>query len=340
MPTYNGTNNSNNVTAQSAGNWNMYGNGGNDTLRSYNSSTGYADNMYGGTGDDRLYAYAGNDDLYGNENNDDLYGGNGNDRLYGGSGNDDLFGGLGDDRLYGESGADRFFFEVLGGSDTVYALGSSDLFYIDKRTGIDSTNELSLSQFSNGTRINLGNDGSIFVDGVSSSSLTSSFFRFYFNGSSGSEQINGDASRDVLSGAGGDDQIRGLGNNDTLYGGANNDLLVGGSGDDYLYGDSGVDYLYGDSGRDNYTGGTGADRFYFSTGAGGNEVRDFNDSADDRIYINHSTGYTYNTLIRTAGDYDGDGNQDDTRLSLGGSNYIDVWNIAPNALGTTDIIFY
>lgn len=67
----------------------------------YKGSNIYADEVFGGSGNDTIYGYGGNDGLDG---------GSGNDRLYGGAGNDFLDGNLGKDILNGGLGADTFSF--------------------------------------------------------------------------------------------------------------------------------------------------------------------------------------------------------------------------------------
>ncbi|MBD2449339.1 calcium-binding protein [Nostoc sp. FACHB-152] len=76
---------------------------GNDVITGTNNSNSFfADNLYGGSG------------------NDTINGGDGNDSFYGGDGNDILNGGAGDDTLYGEAGNDRFIFNSpTQGIDTI-----------------------------------------------------------------------------------------------------------------------------------------------------------------------------------------------------------------------------
>ncbi|MBI4755089.1 MAG: hypothetical protein HY778_06630 [Betaproteobacteria bacterium] len=68
--------------------------------------TDQADDLNGGTGDERLLGFGGNDALEGRSGNDALEGGAGDDTLDGGAGNDALIGGEGNDLLNGGSGAD------------------------------------------------------------------------------------------------------------------------------------------------------------------------------------------------------------------------------------------
>lgn len=69
------------------------------------------DILNGGAGNDILSGGAGDDKLHGGSGNDHLMGGDGNDQLVGGGGNDHLMGGLGDDVLNGGGGSDTFCFK-------------------------------------------------------------------------------------------------------------------------------------------------------------------------------------------------------------------------------------
>lgn len=91
------------------GNDNLFGAGGNDTLK-------------GGAGSDHLNGLGGNDTLIGNGGRDFLSGEDGNDLLRGGGGVDDLDGGKGNDELDG--GNDDFSDLLFGGPD-------ADLFHAD-----------------------------------------------------------------------------------------------------------------------------------------------------------------------------------------------------------------
>jgi Ca2+-binding RTX toxin-like protein len=88
--------------------WTMYGQGGDDQLKSGMAN----DYLYGGAGNDRLEGLWGDDELYGEDGNDNLDGSDGDDFLDGGTGNDELRGGWGKDEIYGDLGDD-----VLNGND-------------------------------------------------------------------------------------------------------------------------------------------------------------------------------------------------------------------------------
>ncbi len=88
--------------------WTMYGQGGDDQLKSGMAN----DYLYGGAGNDRLEGLWGDDELYGEDGNDNLDGSDGDDFVDGGTGNDELRGGWGRDQLYGSDGNDN-----LNGND-------------------------------------------------------------------------------------------------------------------------------------------------------------------------------------------------------------------------------
>lgn len=71
---------------------------------SWGTYIGDAENISGGSGNDRIYGDANGNVLRGNGGNDDLYGGAGDDLLDGGAGYDRLFGGDGNDSLYAADG--------------------------------------------------------------------------------------------------------------------------------------------------------------------------------------------------------------------------------------------
>jgi Ca2+-binding RTX toxin-like protein len=81
----------------------IYGYGGNDTLRGLAGD----DLVAGGTGHDRIFGDAGNDTLHGEDGNDVMKGWAGNDFMIGGAGADILWGEQGDDTLRGWTGNDR-----------------------------------------------------------------------------------------------------------------------------------------------------------------------------------------------------------------------------------------
>lgn len=126
------------------GNDYAYGGAGNDVINggwydySY-ASTGGADTVFGGSGDDQITAYdsiavenqiasgdEGDDTIYSGAGNDWLFGGSGNDVIVGGAGNDYLASGFGSDYLYGGQGSDYFdLADALVASNFDFALDFS-----------------------------------------------------------------------------------------------------------------------------------------------------------------------------------------------------------------------
>lgn len=118
--------------------WEMYGNDGNDELKSGRKS----DKLYGGNGNDTLDGRWGDDYLFGENGEDNLDGSDGDDFLDGGTGNDRLRGGWGKDQLYGRDGNDN-----LTGNDgddsLVGGAGSDELiggWQNDLLVGVDPNN--------------------------------------------------------------------------------------------------------------------------------------------------------------------------------------------------------
>lgn len=97
------------------------------------------DFVIGRAGNSELFGLSGNDTLKGDleepGGNDTLFGGEGNDLLLGGNGNDLLFGESGDDVLLGEGGDDF----LLGGegNDTYTGGEGTDIFALTSGEGVD-----------------------------------------------------------------------------------------------------------------------------------------------------------------------------------------------------------
>jgi Ca2+-binding RTX toxin-like protein len=97
--------------------WRMYGEGGNDYLRSGNAD----DSLYGGSGNDILDGVWGDDWLEGDSGNDTLWGNDGDDMLSGSQGDDYLNGGNGRDTLVGGEGRDRLLgWDFIDKRDNLY----------------------------------------------------------------------------------------------------------------------------------------------------------------------------------------------------------------------------
>jgi Ca2+-binding RTX toxin-like protein len=94
----------------------VYGGSGDDYI---DLSSGGADTVYAGPGDDRVFTRSGPDLLFGGSGRDVMQSGFGPDRMFGGDGPDRLIGGRGHDKIYGGSGDDYlngyFGFDKLWG---------------------------------------------------------------------------------------------------------------------------------------------------------------------------------------------------------------------------------
>lgn len=95
-------------------------------------------------------------------------------------------------------------------------------------------------------------------------------------GGAGADRALGQRGDDILAGGGGDDVLRGGAGADTLRGGAGADRLFGGGGDDILIGGAGADVLIG---------GAGADQFRFARGGGNDRIVDFQQGADQLVFL-------------------------------------------------------
>ncbi len=190
----------------------VYGNGGNDTIK---AGAGIRNVLFdGGAGNDTLTGGNDNDRLNGGDGNDVLRAGRGNDILDGGAGSDQLFGDDGNDKLVGAAGADVF----NGGA------GTDTADYSKYKASLTITID------------NIANDGiAKEADNVRTDVEN-------VLGGSGADKITGSSSNNVLTGNSGNDQ---------LFGGAGNDLLSGGLGTDQLFGkDGAMDTLDGGAGVD------------------------------------------------------------------------------------------
>ena len=106
------------------------------TVVSHDNLTGsnYADDMFGGLGNDFLQSFGGNDRLFGEAGDDTLSGYYGNDTLIGGAGNDTINGGYDTDVLNGGDGNDTLRGDyssnsTTGGNDTLDGgIGTDTLF--------------------------------------------------------------------------------------------------------------------------------------------------------------------------------------------------------------------
>ncbi|MDJ0628347.1 MAG: fasciclin domain-containing protein [Rhodobacter sp.] len=154
----------------------MFGQSGDDLLL----GEGASDLLFGGGGDDTLEGGAGRDRMFGGSGEDVLEGGHHVDFLYGGRHDDILVGGKGSDFLAGGHGSDTFVFNFGDGHDRIFGF----------RSGVDQIDlsDLGLSGFEAiedgihrgffGTKIDLGDAGSLFLQGLFGVRVTDDDFVF------------------------------------------------------------------------------------------------------------------------------------------------------------------
>ena len=249
-------------------------------------------------GNDRIFGGDGNDRIFGGDGNDTIDGGAGNDSMDGGAGNDTIWGDAGDDRMTGGDGADIFVFNDGHGNDTITDFDVDQDVLEFSRFGIDSVEELSITQSGENVVIDLtGHDGGqITLIGVSVEDLGAEQFEFdgpvenqrlfgtlnadTINAGEGNDRVGGGYGNDTIDGEGGNDVLYGNSGDDLVTGGEGNDQLGGGEGNDTLDGEEGDDRLSGNAGDDVLTGGTGADTFSFEDAQGNDTITDFDIDED------------------------------------------------------------
>jgi serralysin len=264
------------------------GSAGNDTLISI-------EGLIGGTGNDTLKG-----DSVGNY----LDGGAGNDSLTGGGGNDVLVGGTGNDRLDGGDGRDVASF-----------------------TGLTSSIEIDLSNFSGTITTALGTDTLISIEGLIGGSgndvLKAGATATYLDGGAGNDFLGGSAFADTLTGGTGADGIAAGAGNDSLDGGDGDDTLLGQAGDDTISGGLGRDFIDGGDGIDTINAGDDNDLI---NGGSGNDIINgeddndsiFGDAGDDVI----DGGFGDDDLSGGDGNDTINGGEDNDRIAGGYGNDI------------------
>ena len=173
---------------------------GNDALGIL-GTTGNADLIYAGAGNDSITANLGNDMIYAGTGDDTVFGGAGDDLVELGSGNDS----------FGTTGADS------AGNDSIYGEAGND--YI--MTG--ANNDLVFGGTLNDTLY--GGDGNDQVNGDSGNDI--------LYGDAGADSLNGGADADTIYGGAGDVIT---GGETTTAGGSDNDILVVEAGSTITYG--------------------------------------------------------------------------------------------------------
>ncbi len=219
----------NDTVIANLGNDIIYGEAGDDSLTGGIGS----DQIFGGADQDKIFGGADNDTLYGDAGNDSMFGGTGNDSLYGGDGDDTLSGDAGNNRLEGGAGTDTFQIARDNGTNTILggeSVGDLDALIFD-------------AQSSGGVRV-------VYTGSEAGS------YAFTAGGSAGTfaeiEKLTGSAGNDsfdatlatlgvsILASGGSDTLIGGRGA-DTLSGGDDADRFLVGTGDRVDGGEGGTD---------------------------------------------------------------------------------------------------
>lgn len=294
----------------------IYAGSGNDTILSGASQ----DIIYGGTGIDSIDGGAGADTIYADEGNDIVFGGIGNDVVDLGSG-DDSFGSsttdAGDDTIFGGSGNDSVISgagndSVSGGDgdDTLYGSSGNDTLIGDAgndRLFGGSGNDTSFGGAGNDTlQVTDTDEGEVLFGGADNDQLlfatttTTSGVNVTFTG-------NGAGTFNYLtataSGSFAEIERFGLTDyGDVLDGTASQSALIvgGGSGNDVLTGGSAADTLSGDTGNDTLNGGAGADSV--AGGSGDDVLRLSNGHGQDSLQggeTGETSGDTLNASAMT-----------------------------------------
>jgi Ca2+-binding RTX toxin-like protein len=219
------------------GNFDLFGDAGDDTLTLVGQSSGtliggdgndtvvggpVRDNVIGGNGNDRLRGGGGDDELFAGPGDDFLAGEDGNDDLFGEAGNDDLFGGLGNDSVIGGDGNDTFNALVSkDGADSFSGgAGTDTANYGARQFGAGTVLTVSLDGVANDGEPNEGDNMATDVENV--------------NGAVGQNRITGNSGPNVLRGGQSSDTIQavdGISGNDTVIGGFGTDFCTVDPGD-------------------------------------------------------------------------------------------------------------
>ena len=121
------------------------------------------------------------DTIIGDDAQNRLVGQAGNDIINGGAGNDYIIGMQDDDTLTGGAGNDVFLYKALFGNDVITdfeaGIGRTDRIWLDL-DGITSMDNLAISDTSEGAVVEVGSYGTILLENVLASDLSSDDFIF------------------------------------------------------------------------------------------------------------------------------------------------------------------
>ncbi|MBQ7567786.1 hypothetical protein IJT17_03175 [bacterium] len=310
---------------------NIYGRGGDDTIRAAGDDfLGFGiNNIFGGAGNDTIYGGDVVDYIYGGEGDDKIYGGGAGDYINGGNGNDTIEGGSGADTLRGDGGNDY----ISGGSgkDTIYGGAGDDLIYGNE--GKDTIDGGAGSDVIAGKEDEWGGSDKITTDEhdrVVTESTDVQMLRETMTdvkdediqlafGTDGDDEINitsGGSDGSIIVSVNGEEkrytaaEARSL----IIDGGRGNDNITvsedvranlhitGGAGDDRIQGGSGKDTIYDNYGSNNIDGGAGNDVLMahgldsdgFSTKSNtivGGSGNDYIEGGDGNDYLSGGDGY-------------------------------------------------
>lgn len=232
-----GTNKKDNLDEKRIGESDIFGLGGNDTIRLLRDDDLGGDNTVdAGPGNDRVLNNFEGGNVIKLGSGKDLYVGTGftafndADLVRGGPGNDTFVVSTLQSSYFGDSGKDTFFSE---GHRNIFNGGS----------GIDTINYRARSDS------NVLGDDPVTVDLSQNKAFTGAI-----NTESliSIENATGTLLNDELTGNDGPNTLTGLDGDDNLFGLDGNDIVIGGPGTDFLAGDGGKDTLTGDAGTDGF----------------------------------------------------------------------------------------
>jgi serralysin len=254
------------------------------------------ENVYGSFYNDVLSGDGFANALYGASGNDGLWGGGGNDTLSGGDGNDVLNGNQGNDYLDGGAGFDtaNYTNSTSGIYVALYSFAAADGFgTIDTLVGVEWVEGSAY----NDSIVGDAADNALAGEG-GNDVIYGGLGHDYLSGGAGDDIINGDGGYDSINGGSGFDSADyststapvyvdltngtandGLGGVDTLvsieaaYGSSHADIIVGSGVNNVLSGMAGNDTIYAGLGDDYILGGAGGD---YLNGGGGNDTFAFN----------------------------------------------------------------
>jgi len=263
------------------------------------------------------------------------------DQLFGGLGNDTLRGFFGNDVLFGEQGDDRF--EGGRGNDTFYGGAGNDVFNLEQLQDNDVVTDFVRGQDKIDLRNLNINDWATLQLLISNDGQNNALITTFFNGDQSQIKLLNinpnllQASDFIFNTVNLNQTIDGTNSPDQLFGGLGNDTLRGFFGNDVLFGEQGDDRFEGGRGNDTFYGGAGNDVFNLEQLQDNDVVTDFVQGQDkiDIRNLNINDWATLQLLISN----DGQDNALITTFFNGDQSQIKLLNINPNLLQASDFIF-